>query len=168
MNQFEIKITYNRSLIRRALNHYFISVIGLPLLFITPCLAVLLLWQYCIGVQSAWVNIGLFLFSVAIALLAIVYLVRLSQSETFLSKMASATAIVSFSNEGVSTRSDLGSSTLAWSVFEKILKFNDMWLLVYARSGFITLPLESLSNECRVLIETKVSVAPDCHASRKG
>jgi hypothetical protein len=44
-------------------------------------------------------------------------------------------------------------------VFDEILKFPDVWLLVYAKSGYMTLPIDQLTPECMEFIDTQIGSA---------
>ena len=94
---------------------------------------------------------------IAIAFVVVMYFARLRAAEGFFDKSNEPTVAITFSDTGVETLSDIGSSKLNWSVFEEILKFPDVWLLVYAKSGYITLPLAQLSSDCRKFIDDKMT-----------
>jgi hypothetical protein len=65
--------------------------------------------------------------------------------------------IFTFDDEGVRTESDLGTTDLKWQVFDEILKFPEVWLLVYAKSGYMTLPVDQLTPECMQFIEVQMA-----------
>jgi hypothetical protein len=90
-------------------------------------------------------------------LLAIAYLVRLAQWENFFKRVDNPTVTYTFSEEGVTTESAIGSSTVKWIAFDEVLKCRDIWLLVYAKSGFLILPLDQLSKECQEFIEAQLT-----------
>jgi hypothetical protein len=98
----------------------------------------------------------LFIAALLGSLVVAAYLIRIRQSDSLLGKMRSPTVTHTFSGEGVASRSDLGTSTLKWAVFDQVLEFEDMWLLRYARSAYLTLPLEVLPMECRTLIQRSI------------
>lgn len=92
----------------------------------------------------------------ATAFVFFVYFARMRAAEGFFEKGDEPVVTLQFDENGVRTESDFGSVDLKWQVFEEILKFQGLWLLVYAKSGYMTLPLDQLTSECRDFIETKV------------
>ena len=92
-----------------------------------------------------------------IAFLVFVYIARLRAAEGFFDKANEPTVTFHFDTEGIRTKWDLGTTDLKWQVFDEILKFPDVWLLVYARSGYMTLPLDQLTPECMRFVDEQIS-----------
>jgi hypothetical protein len=130
--------------------------LGKTLFAVLILVAFTLLYWYLAG---SWTWLHTFI-AVAIAFIAAfvsyVYYIRLNAAEGFFDKANDPTVTFWFNAEGVRTESDLGSSDLKWSVFEEILKFRDVWLLVYAKSGYMTLPLDQLTPECIQFIDQQI------------
>lgn len=91
-----------------------------------------------------------------VVFLVYVYYARLGAAEGFFDKANEPKVTFFFTENGVQTRSDLGSSDLKWQVFDEILKFRKVWLLVYAKSGYMTLPIDQMPAECLDLIDSKI------------
>lgn len=148
-----VTIRYDRPLVRRALNRYFVRRLGKPFFVVLALLGVYLVYAL---LSNSWegtltyLSIPLILVS---AFMGMAYYARLRASEAFFDKANEPTVELTFSESGVETQSDLGTSELKWSVFDGVMKFSDIWLLVYARSGYMTLPVDQLSPECRQFIE---------------
>ena len=151
-----VTITYNRPLVRRALNRYFAKRLGKPFFVVLCLLCVYLAYSFF---SDSW-DPALTYITIPVAFivvfLAFVYVVRLRAAEGFFDKADDPTVTITFSENGVSTESDLGTSVLNWAVFEEILKFPDVWLLVYAKSGYMTLPLAQLPPDCRRFIDDNI------------
>jgi hypothetical protein len=107
------------------------------------------LWNWFMSVVAA-----ILLSTVAFVLF--VYFARLRAAEGFFDKGGEPVVTFQFDENGVRTESDLGSVDMKWEAFDEILMFPDLWLLVYAKSGYMTLPLDQLTSECRDFIEMKV------------
>ena len=150
-------VRYDRPLVRRALNCYFARRLG-RLVFVVFALLILLL-AYAV-VSNSW-NRTLTYWLVpllgAIATLGAAYYARLRAAEGFFDKANEPTVVLKFSTVGVETKSDLGTAELKWAVFDEVLKFTDIWLLVYAGSGYMTLPVDQLSPDCRQFIEAQMA-----------
>ncbi|MGD9562843.1 MAG: YcxB family protein [Pyrinomonadaceae bacterium] len=94
----------------------------------------------------------------ALSFIVFVYLGRLRAAEGFFDKANEPSVTFQFTDDGVITESDLGRTNLKWQVFEEILKFPDIWLLVYAKSGYMTLPIDQLTPGCLQFIEEQISI----------
>jgi hypothetical protein len=66
------------------------------------------------------------------------------------------TSTWTLTEEFVGQRSSLGESAIAWSALREVWRFPDLWLLVWGRDVFSTIPLDQLPREARQLIERRV------------
>jgi hypothetical protein len=150
-------IKYDRPLIRRALNRFMRRRLGAS--FFVPMFAVIVMLLLAYFTDSWTWPLTFMAAAIAAALLFIVfvYFARLRAAEGFFDKANDPTVTLRFTDDGVRTESDLGTSDLKWLVFEEILKFRDIWLLVYAKSGYMTLPLGQLTPECSQFIEQQMA-----------
>ncbi|EIJ42732.1 hypothetical protein BegalDRAFT_1858 [Beggiatoa alba B18LD] len=148
---YQIEVHYNRAMIRYALNRFMLQRIGVWTLLLTIaalfCMPILLIF---------WNNLILLMFTIGlwlgVSLWGIIYLLRLRQSELILSKMSCPVAQMTFTPQHVIVSSSLGSSELKWLAFDEILQFKQAWLLIYARSGYINIPVQAMSDELRAFI----------------
>ena len=149
-------IKYDRPLVRRALNRFMVKRLGessfLALLAVTS----VFLFSYFTDSWTWPLTYMAIAIAAALAFLSFVYYARLRAAEGFFDKANDPTVTLRFTSEGVRTESDLGSTDLKWKVFEEILRFPDVWLLVYAKSGYMTLPLDQLTPECSQFIEQQM------------
>jgi hypothetical protein len=150
-------VQYDRTLVKRAIAAYFLRRLGRPLIFGFGLLLGLLGYDYLSRGWSLTSTYLAILIAATTLLLAIAYLVRLAQWENFFKRVDNPTVTYTFSEEGVTTESAIGSSTVKWIAFDEVLKCRDIWLLVYAKSGFLILPLDQLSKECQEFIEAQLS-----------
>lgn len=157
-------IKYDRPLVRRALNRYFVRRLGKTFFIVFPILTVALGFFYITGSWSQSLTITSIGLSAVLAFLGFVYFARLRAGEGFFDKANDPTVTFTFTDEGVRTDSDLGTSDVKWSIFDEILKFPDLWLLVYAKSGYMTLPLDQLGSDCAQFIDQQMSAAADVPA----
>jgi hypothetical protein len=152
---FEVR--YNRALIRTALYQFFAKRLGwsTPLVFFAVVL--LLGAVYLMDLWTAIFTWLAALISLSIALLLWIYIVRLRQSESFLSKTKDPKVRYEITSDGLTLSSELGTTELRWEAFDEVLKSETLWLLVYAKSAYLTLPLEALSEKARALIDENIS-----------
>lgn len=157
-------ITYDRQLVRRALNRYFIKRLGKPFFIALLLVAAAFAYLFIIGSWNGFSTFMAVSLLVMLVFIGLIYFARLRAAEGFFDKANEPTVTFVFTDEGVRTESDLGTSDLKWSAFDEILKFSDVWLLVYARSGYITLPVEQLSSDCAQFIDRKMAAARNATA----
>ena len=154
---YSVNVSYDRPLVRRALNLFMLERMGWTLVGGLPIVSLLLLLLYLLGIWDMWLSIVSITLATAIGGIAYIYFLRLKTSEGFFEKVKDTTVKFIFSSDGVKTVSEMGSSELKWAVFDELLRFPDIWLLIYARSGYLTLPSSALTAECKAFIEKRMS-----------
>jgi hypothetical protein len=155
---YDIEFTVDKALIKKALHQFMIKRIGW--LWITTFFC-LWIWFGYVALRYRWGILSNFFAGILILctlLLMYIYHIRLKQSETFLSKMKEPKVRYRFDHGGITVSSELGESKLNWIVFEEILKFQELWLLIYAKSAYLTIPIKEMSAECQQFIEHHISV----------
>jgi YcxB-like protein len=55
--------------------------------------------------------------------------------------------------------SDIGTTTLQWSAVKELWQFSNVWLLLYSKAQFTTLPLACLPPETQAYIVQRVRTA---------
>jgi hypothetical protein len=149
-------VTYTRSMIRRAVAHYWFRLIawhGFAAVAIcvggTIALAVAGDRSWMLGALGA---IGFVLLTMFVA----VYIVFLRRSMSRFDRMGSKAVVFTFSDERFTTASDLGSSELSWKAIDGIWKFPDIWLLFAAKTAYITLPITDIDKATQDFIVEQV------------
>ena len=158
-------IKYDRPLVRRALNRFMVKRLGKTFFLGLPALILVFLFFYFTNSWTWPITLMAIVIAAVLLFLSFVYYARLRAAEGFFDKANDPTVTLRFTAEGVRTESELGTSDIKWVVFEEILKFRDVWLLVYAKSGYMTLPLDQLTPECSQFIEQQMIARK--HASAK-
>ncbi len=154
-------IKYDKPLVRRALNRFMLKRLGKSFFVAVFALPIIFLLAFGFGIWSWPLSVLGVVFLAFLAFLAFVYSARLRAAEGFFDKANEPTVTFHFDPTGIRTESDLGTTDLKWQVFDEILKFSDIWLLVYAKSGYMTLPVDQLTPECMEFIDAKMAGAKD-------
>jgi hypothetical protein len=123
------------------------SLLAIPLLILA---------QVWLDFRGFYFSLLLWSWAITWGLFGFIYFMRLRASEGFFEHCDNHTASFIFSNQGVKTESQIGTTEFKWQIFDELLKFPDVWLLVYVKSGYITLPTIELSTECKHLIEKNI------------
>ena len=153
---YSVNVKYDRRLVRRALNRFMFDRMGWTFVLGFPGLSLLLLILFLSGAWNVWLSVVSVALAIVIGIITYIYFLRLKTSEGFFEKAKDPSVKFIFTAEGVKMDSEVGSSELKWAVFDELLRFPDVWLLIYARSGYLTLPTSALTTECKALIEEKV------------
>ena len=163
---YAVTVRYDHRIARRALNLFFKRRLQWSLLA-TPAVLALFLYFY---IRGSWTTFDQILCSVLIAVVGLVgyiYFLRRRTSYQFFQRTEDPSVHFEFTTEGVKVSSELGSSELKWKAFNEILKSAELWLLVYYGSGYLTLPIEALSPECRRFIEERLRSSKRSDESRR-
>lgn len=149
-------IRYDRALVRRALNRFFARTLGKPFFAVFGLLCMYFVYALASGTWSQISTYIAIAMGVMSSVLGLVYVLRLRASTGFFDKSDEPIVEFEFQEDVMVMTSSLGTSKLEWEVFEDVMKFSNIWLLIYARGGYITLPLEQLSSECQAFIDQKL------------
>ena len=153
---FEVTLTYSEPLIRQAtFAFWWRSVRGwiASLLVAAVSLLVILLkqgdtsWQS--GVSGTVIAFG-FAFVVA------VYVVHYRNSIGKLREMTNSKATFSASEFSFTIVSEIGATTMPWSAIKEIWQFQSVWLLIFSKAQFSTVPLKDLSPDFRAYLVDRV------------
>jgi len=73
-----------------------------------------------------------------------------------LRQMHPAQATLQLSDSGFVMTSTIGTSQLTWAAVTDVWQFPTFWLLFFSKAQFVTIPLETLSQETRSFVEQNV------------
>jgi hypothetical protein len=156
---FETTLIYNEKLIRCAVWSYWKRTVGglypLVLLALTTYFFVLLFKG-----DKTWL-VGLIgtLLGISYLLLAGIYAVHFKRSISKFREMGnlgSLNATFQTDDHSFTVNSAIGTSTLKWSTVKEIWRFQDVWLLLFSKAEFMTLPLINLPLDMQTFILEKV------------
>ncbi len=121
---------------------------------------VLLALGFLFGGVWRYVGTGIFLVGVCIACWTAWEISRLlrdkiERSRTIISQMSQPVIRYYFSEDGVRSESELGTSQTAWKAFRRLARFPEVWLLFVDEANYIILPVPRMSSDAQQLIERK-------------
>jgi hypothetical protein len=155
---YATQLQYTDALVRRAIAAYWRRTVG-GLIYVLPvCVAVLVGCWYR-GFTPWWVfAFGVIVLAVsglAVALFAVHY------RSSMLRFRALGDQAVAFrvDDHSFTLEAPMGTTTFQWPVVKELWKFNDVWLLLYSKAQFNTLPLADISEDMRSFVESKIRAA---------
>ena len=84
-----------------------------------------------------------------------IYVKRLAYSLTQFRKFGNKVSY-ELSEDFFRARSEMGSSELKWETFQGIWIFPKVWLLMYDKAGYLTLPVDQISQEVKKFLKRKM------------
>lgn len=155
----ETTLIYNEKLIRHAVWSYWKrTVVGLYVLVILAMTAgfFVLLLQ---GDRSWLVGLIGTTLSISYLILVSIYVVHFKNSIAKFRDMGNPSATFRAEEQSFTIESGIGTSTLKWSAVKEIWQFQDVWLLLFSKSQFSTLPLANVPPEMQAFILEKIKLA---------
>jgi len=61
-----------------------------------------------------------------------------------------------FTEESIAQKSSLGESAIAWESLLEVWRFDDLWLLIWGKDVYSTIPIAQLPTAARAMIERRV------------
>ncbi len=154
-----VVLTYNAAIIRDAVFCFWHRTVGwgfiIALIGMVISLVVLLLSgdrSWLVGVNASALIIG-------IGFAVTLYLVHYRSSMAKFQGLSSGQATLAVTDGTLSLSSELGSSTLPWSAVKEVWQFEGVWLLLFSKAQFVTLPVPALSAEVQSFVLQKVRAA---------
>ena len=155
----EYTLRFSPALVRSAVFGFWWRTVGLRYLLALAAVSLCfgyLVWQgdrsWRIGALGAVLFFG-------VLIPAALFWTQYRQAFAKLRGMKSPEARLAVSDAGLTVSSDLARSEIPWSAVTAVWRFPMFWLLVFSRSQFMTIPLESVPLDVRDRIMSGVEKA---------
>ena len=156
---YQATLVYNTPLLRKAVLHFWWRSIGVKFVLVLAgvvcCLALQIASgdrSWLLGVCASATVLG---FGFPIALYGVHYRNTLEKFRA----MGQPQAQLTVSEDTFSLSSGAGSATLPWSSVAEVWQFQDVWLLLFSKAQFSTLPLACIPSEMRAFILERIKAA---------
>jgi hypothetical protein len=155
----EATLIYSTALLRQAVFAFWWRSVGVGFFVALFIAAIGLVVLVALG-QSSWIIGGLAtVLAVGIAFAIVVYVVHYRRSLQKFRQMDTPQALFRAEESSFTMSSDIGTTTLQWSAVKELWQFQNVWLLLYSKAQFTTLPLACLSPETQAYIVQCVRAA---------
>jgi hypothetical protein len=155
----EATLIYSESLLRQAVFGFWHRSVGIGFFVALLIAALGLVVLVALG-QSSWIIGGLaIVLLVGIVFTLVVYVVHYRRSLQKFHQMSQPRALFRADESSFTMSSDIGTTTLQWSAVKELWQFPSVWLLLYSKSQFTTLPLACLPPETQAYIVQCVRTA---------
>jgi len=152
----EATLIYSESLLRQAVFAFWRRSVGVG--FLVALLVALLGLGVLIaqGMASWIVGVVASVLVLGVAFATIVYVVHYRNSLRKFHQMDKPQATFLAEEATFTITSDIGTTTLQWSSVKELWQFPSVWLFLYSKAQFTTLPLGCLSPETQAYIVQRV------------
>ena len=148
----EATLIYSKTLLRQAVFAFWRRSVGVGFFVALLIAALGLVVLMALG-QASWLIGGLAVVLVlGIAFATVVYVVHYRNSLRKFRQMDNPQATFRAEESSFTMSSDIGTTTLQWSAVKELWQFPSVWLLLYSKSQFTTLPLACLPPETQAYI----------------
>jgi drug/metabolite transporter (DMT)-like permease len=152
----EATLIYSTTLLRQAVFAFWRRSVGVGFFVALLIAALGLVVLVALG-QASWIIGGLAAVLVlGIAFAIVVYVVHYRRSLRKFRQMDQPRATFRADDSSFTMSSDIGTTTLQWSAVKELWQFPNVWLLLYSKAQFTTLPLACLPAETQTYIVQRV------------
>jgi|EndMetStandDraft_4_1072995.scaffolds.fasta_scaffold67745_1 hypothetical protein len=152
----EATLIYTDSLLRRAVLAFWYRSIGIGFIVALGVVAA------CLGIvvaqdEATWL-VGTLATVLVLATIfaAALYLVHYQDSLRKFREIGNAQATFRVDESSFTLRSRLGTAALQWAAVSELWQFRDVWLLLYSKAQFSTLPTACMSAEMQAFVVQRV------------
>ena len=155
----ETTLIYSESLLREAGCVFWRRSIGMGFILMLVALAVVLGVLVALG-APVWIIVTLAVLLVLAAAVAVaLYIGYYRNSLRKFRTMSTPRATFCADESSFTMTSDAGTTTLQWSAVKELWQFPSVWLLLYSKTQFSTLPLACLPPDIQAFVQERVREA---------
>ena len=155
----EATLIYSTTLLRQAVFAFWRRSVGVGFFVALLIAALGLVILVALG-QASWIIAALAtVLALGIAFAIVIYVVHYRRSLQKFHQMDNPQAMFRAEESSFTMVSDIGTTTLQWSAVKELWQFSNVWLLLYSKAQFTTLPLACLPPETQAYIVQCVRAA---------
>ena len=159
---YETTLIYNERVLRDAVFAFWRRTVGIGFLIVLSVAALALSVLVVRGDASWLVGVLASALAVGLAFVGALYVVHYRNALTKFRAMGDSQAIFSAAESSFTFSSKLGTTTLGWSAVEELWQFETVWLLLFSKAQFSTLPVACISPEMQIFIVQRIRSAGGC------
>jgi hypothetical protein len=152
----EVTLIYTEPLLRQAVCAYWRRSVGAGFVFALAVLALSLGWCVTQGEATWLVGALAAVLVLAVAFVAALYFVHYRNAMRKFREMGTPEATFRADESSFTVSSGLGMTTLPWTAVQELWQFSEVWLLLYSKAQFSTLPLACLPSEMQSFVLQRV------------
>ena len=152
---YQFTVQFNEEHIKYACSKYFIRFVGI--IFPIVCLLVACSSVFLMISGKGDLLAGIFL-AISVIGFGIIIAAYFQNRNYRLSQLHKTGKSVSyeFSEDFFKAKSEMGSTEMKWNSFKSLWVFQKVWLLIFEKNGYLTLPPDQISNEAKEFLKQKI------------
>jgi hypothetical protein len=154
--QYTVQVSYTPAIVRSGIRRFWLRFAGRDTALGAIGLAASSFGWVVLGYRTWLVGCFMAVSGFLFVLSLLVFVTFRTRSLRKLRAMPAPTAAWTFTEESLSTETQLAQSKIAWSLVKKLWRFPDVWVLVYSRSDYSLLPVSDIPSEVQAFIVERV------------
>jgi hypothetical protein len=152
---YQFTIQFSEEHIKYACGKFFARFVGIGFPIVCLIVAAVAIVRMVSGEPDLLAGIFLTISVLGIIFIAVAYFQRRAHSLSHFRKTGK-TVSYELSEEFFKAKSDLGSTEVKWESFKAIWTFPKVWLLMFDRANYLTLPVDQISNDVKEFLKRKI------------
>ena len=154
--QHRATLNYTERLVEKAVRLFWLRTVGYGELVAVVVMTGVLVWRLMEGDGSWFVGVLATLVFLSIAIPLAIYFGHYRNSLGKFREMKQPIAEFVVDEDALTMSSDLGATTLKWGAVTEVWRFESLWLLLFSKSQFVTIPLDGVPESMREFILERV------------
>ncbi len=156
---YETTLTYSEPIIRQAVFAFWRRLVGVGYMVALLLVAIGLAFFLLRGEVSWVVGVLGTVFAFGVLFIVALYFIHYRNSLAKFRDMGSPIATFRADDSSFTISADTGTATLQWYVVKELWQTPNVWLLLYSKAHFSTLPIDCLSPEIQSFILQRIQAA---------
>ncbi|MES2499928.1 MAG: YcxB family protein [Pseudomonadota bacterium] len=154
--KYKLVLNYTEALIRQAVFHFWWRTVGITFFVVLFILSILFGFLLFVKVSDwqVWALGAVLIFS--ISFITLIYFVHYKRSIGKFRAMTAPEVSINISEEELSFSSSLGTQSIRWGTVSEVWVFKNMWLFLYSKAQFSTIPLNGIPEEAKDYMLSKI------------
>jgi len=154
--QHRATLRYTEHLVVQAVRAFWRKTVGGSLLVAVALMIAFLVWRLLDGDRSWIVGVTAVVILLGIVMPVMVYVVHYRNSMGKFREMSRPIAEFVADEDAFTLSSDRGTTSLKWNAVKEVWRFESLWLLLFSKAQFVTLPLEDVPVPMRDFILDRI------------
>jgi hypothetical protein len=157
--QHRTTLRYTERLVAQAVRAFWRKTVGFGLLVAVTLMIAFLVWRLVDGDRSWIVGLTGAVILLGVVMPAAVYVVHYRNSMGKFREMSQPVAEFVPDEDTFTLSSDRGTTSLKWNAVTEVWRFESLWLLLFSKAQFVTLPLEDVPGPMQAFILERVKTS---------
>jgi len=154
--QHRTTLRYTEALVAQAVRHYWRRTVGFGIFVAVALMIAFLIWRIADGDRSWIVGLAAAVILFGVLMPITVYLVHYRNSISKFREMLEPTAEMVADEDVFTLSSDRGTTSLKWGSVKEVWRFETLWLLLFSKAQFVTLPLKDVPESMQAFILDRI------------